>query len=473
MTMLKGRYGFQGFIVSDWGATHSTVPALQAGLDIQMPNDSFFNNGTIGAAVAAGNVTMARVDDSCVRILTGWYSVPEPQRYPCTDAATGSAICIDKNVTSAAHKALAKKISSLSTVLLKNDFDVLPLDAAPSTPLAIALIGVDADQAYTAGGGSGSVQTNDMVSPLVAFSQIAADSKGMITVSYNSGKSVDDAVTAAKAADVAFVFGSAHTSEGSDRKTLNLEANVDALIPAVGAACNKTVVALSVPGSILTNWRDHVAAILWLGLPGEKVGPALADVVFGVVPPQAKLPVTLPKVDNEQNMTVEQWPGVKTADFDLQCEYSEGQFNGYRWYDAHPGTVPAFSFGHGLTYGGAFEYGPVSISGRTVSVTLSRKAGAIAAGCDTPQIYFSYPTADSKAQDFDRSTPRKVLRHFQKVCHTDLSTDFTATVIYDFDDEALSSWDADARAWQVITGTFTVSVGTSSQLIKSTATFVV
>ena len=241
----------------------------------------------------------------------------------------------------------------------------------------------------------------------------------------------------------------------------------------MAAACKKTVVALSVPGSILTDWRDHAAAILWLGLPGEKVGPALADVVFGMVPPQAKLPVTLPKVDNEQNMTVEQWPGVKTADFDLQCEYSEGQFNGYRWYDAHPETVPAFPFGHGLTYGGAFEYGPLSISGRTVSVTLSRKAGATAAGCDTPQIYFSYPSADSKALNFDRNTPRKVLRHFQKVCHTDLSADFTTTVSYDFDDEALSSWDAGARAWKVITGTFTVSVGTSSQQIKGTATFVV
>jgi len=483
MTMLKGRYGFAGFIVSDWGATHSTVPALQAGLDIQMPNDSFFNNGTLAAAVAAGNITAARVDDSCVRILTGWYAVPAARRYPCTDAATGSAICIGANVTSAAHKDLAKRIASLSTVLLKNEGGVLPLSATPSAPLAIALIGTDADDAYTAGGGSGSVKTNDMVSPLAAFSQVAADSNGMITVTYTKGAHVDDAVAAAAAADVAFVFGSAHTSEGSDRKSLNLEANVDALIPAVGAACKKTVVALSVPGSILTDWRDSAAAILWLGLPGEKVGPALADVVFGAVPPQAKLPVTLPKVDNEQNMTATQWPGVKTANFDLQCKYSEGQFNGYRWYDQH-NVAPAFPFGHGLTYGGAFEYGAVSVTKAsanstsvtessqtndqwTASFTISRKATS-AAGCDTPQLYFGYPS-----WGVDKAVPRKVLRNFQKVCHADPAQDFAQVVSYTFGSEAIRSWDEGARAWGVVTGAFKVYVGTSSQAIKQTATFVV
>merc|ERR1740130_1375448 len=121
MTMLKERYNFSGFIVSDWGATHSTAPALVHGLDIQMPDASFFSQDKIQSAIDHGNISYARVDDSCVRIMRGWYAVPESRRYPCTDAATGTKICINDNVTSAEHKALAKKISSFSTVLLKNE----------------------------------------------------------------------------------------------------------------------------------------------------------------------------------------------------------------------------------------------------------------------------------------------------------------------------------------------------------------
>lgn len=140
---------------------------------------------------------MQDIDDRCVRILSGWYSLPEDRRHPCD-----GGVCILKNVSTPAHKALARNISSASTVLLKNEGDLLPL----ASHQTIALIGPDADKPYTAGQGSGSVKSNAIVSPLAAFSALG------LNVTYNDGSNVDEAVAAAKKADVAIVFGSGECS---------------------------------------------------------------------------------------------------------------------------------------------------------------------------------------------------------------------------------------------------------------------
>merc|ERR1719454_1308711 len=206
---------------------------------------------------------------------------------------------------------------------------------------------------------------------------------------YEEGNTSSAAVAAAKAADVAIIFGSAHTGEGSDRKNLNLEGNIDEIIPAVAAVQKNTVVVMSVPGSILTDWRDKVPAILTNLLPGEQVGNAIADIIFGSVPPQAKLPVTFPKKENEQEMTESQYPGVKSKEYGYEATYTEGLIVGYRWYDK-TGTKPAFPFGHGLTYG-KFSYSNLNVQGRRISFSVKRESGN---GCDTPQVYFSYPTAE-------------------------------------------------------------------------------
>jgi beta-glucosidase len=231
-TILKGRYNFSGFVVSDWGATHSTDGCLKNGLDIQMPSPSFYSEANIQKALDNGTITHAEFDDRCHRILGSYFSLPIDKREP---GPCGGAICINKNVSTPEHKALARKLSSMSTVLLKNRGGLLPLDAT-DTKVKYVLIGSDANTPYTAGSGSGGVKTNDAISPLVAFQQLGLD------VTYEEGKDTAAAVAAAKAADVAIVFGSAHTGEGHDRKDLNLEANIDALIPMVGKAQSKTVV---------------------------------------------------------------------------------------------------------------------------------------------------------------------------------------------------------------------------------------
>jgi beta-glucosidase len=443
-TMLKGYYNFTGFVVSDWGATHNTNETLQNGLDIEMPDSRFFNSKTIQTAIDQGVITMDDVDDRCHRILSSYFSLPEDKRVP---GPCGGGICIEKNVSTPDHKTLAKKISSMSTILLKNENNLLPLDMTDKST-KFALIGVDAMTPYTGGSGSGGVGTNWHVSPVTAFTE-----RGF-NVTYVDGKDTAAAVAAAKAADVAIVFGSAHTGEGHDRTSLNLEGNVDEIIPLIGAAQSKTIVVMSVPGSILTDWRDSVPAILTNLMPGEQVGYAIADILFGVVAPQAKLPVTFPNKDNEQGMTAEQYPGVKTPLYTYQANYSEGQIVGYRWYDKH-GVKPAFAFGHGLTYG-SFSYSDLTMQGRKLSFTVKRTGS----GCDTPQVYIAYPTADT-----DPKVPKKVLRYFQKTCEAE-------TVIeYELTDADVSNWDVTSKQWKVTTGTYKLLVGSSSQDISLTGTF--
>ena len=194
----------------------------------------------------------------------------------------------------------------------------------------------------------------------------------------------------AAAADVAIVFGSAHSGEGSDRKDLLFHQDAGLLktedvIDAVSQVQQNTVVVAVAPGQILTDWRDKVTAILCVFLPGEQYGNAVADLIFGSVLPQGKLPLTFPNIDNEQKMTIEQWPGVPSTQFDghKRVVYSEGQINGYRWYDKNQ-VKPAYAFGYGLTYGKGGTYSNLIVKGRKITF------GVEVDGCDTPQIYIGY-----------------------------------------------------------------------------------
>lgn len=487
----------------DQGATHSTSPAINAGLDIDMPDNSHFSQATIKAAIAAGNVSEAQVHDSCMRIMSQWYKIPLDLRYPC-----GGGTCIHDNVSTPAHKNLARKLSAMSTVLLKNDGDLLPLKKT----MRVALIGADAaNGSYTAGQGSGGVQNSNVaVSPLTAMQALG------ISVTYDSGATIAGAVKAASAADVAIIFGSAHSGEGHDRTDLLFSnrtgtERLERIIAEVANAQKKTVVVAAVPGQILTDWRENVASILVPFLPGEQygkqwhrtdpqwqtlqkyadhiciitndlslhmskhslrtdprhvmIGNAIADIIFGAVPPQAKLPLTFPNKDNEQGMTPAQWPGLPSSEFPghYDAHYTEGMIVGYRWYDKH-GVKPAFPFGAGLTYGSS-TYSDLKIvnSGKdawTVSFNI-----ATTGGCDTPQLYLGYPGAAT-----DPAVPTKVLRGFKKSCH---SVSPREQISFALEARAMSEWNLATKAWQVVPGKFAVYVGASSQDIRLKGSFIV
>ena len=463
--MLKNLANFSGFVVSDWGATHSTVNAVNAGLDIDMPDATYFSEKLLEQAIADGKVTKDRIHDACLRIMRGWYQVPVDRRYPCN-----GGVCIHNNVTTPENKNLAREIASKSIVLLKNTGNLLPLeipngetgkfDDANGSVLKILLVGKDATElAYTAGQGSGGVQNSpQMVSALSAFQQSHHD------ISYYNGSSLDETVKKASKSDVTIVFGSAHSGEGSDRKDLlfsksfGIDVTVEDTIAAVSKVQKRLIVVAIAPGQILTDWRHNVPAILCAFLPGEQFGNALYDVIFGLTTPQAKLPLTFPNKDNEQGMSAQQWPGVPSKDFpgNKQVTYSEGLIVGYRWYDKH-GVEPAFPFGHGLSYGDA-SYDSLKVEGRNISFSVHVSSNA----CDTPQLYLGYPGA-SKSE----SVPTKVLRGFEKVC----SEEKTLTFVMSQRD--LSEWNSEVKEWSLVKGVFKIYVGSSSQDIRLTGSMVV
>jgi beta-glucosidase len=441
-TMLKGYFNFTGFVVSDWGATHSDYEAFNAGLDIQMPDSSHFNEKNLKAALDAKKISMNQIDETCERIMRGWYGLPAEKRYPCD-----GGICINRNVSTPEHKELARKVSAQSTVLLKNDDNLLPLKKDKT--LKIALIGSDASKPYTAGSGSGHVSdSNVAVSPMQAFERLGYQVTN--STGCEGGKDHRDAAASTAAdADVAIVFVSATSGEGHDRADLKLSSvggckyAQEDLIEAVAAKQKKTIVVMVAPGPIRTDWRDKVAAIFCAFLPGEQYGNAITDLIFGDTMPQAKLPVTMPLGENDQGMTTHQWPGIPSKDFHGHKEvvYSEGQIVGYRWYDKHK-VSPPFPFGHGLTYGG-YKYSDLKVEGRTISFNVAGK------GCDTPQVYISYPEATS-------ATPAKVLRYFQKTCES-------TSISYTLTDRDISTWDVNKKQWVVVKGTFGLIVAPASQ----------
>ena len=462
-TMLKGYANFSGFVVSDWGATHSTSKAINAGLDIDMPSPIFFSEELIQAAIDVGNVTTAQIHSTCMRIMSQWFKLPKDKRYPCD-----GKVCLHHNVSTPANKALARELSAKSTVLLQNNHRLLPLQPSENKVLKIALIGRGASaEAYTAGTGSGGVQNSpQMVSAVAAFSTIPH-----VVVVYNNGSNVDSATACAAAADVAIVFGAARSGEGHDRADLLFHQNyplapsaptTEDIITAVGKVQSNTIVVAVAPGQILTDWRHDVASILCVFLPGEQYGNALSDIVFGKVSPQAKLPLTFPNKDNEQGMTVEQWPGIPSTQFKghNRVVYSEGQINGYRWYDKHQ-VQPAFPFGHGLTYNDGSTFSNLRLDNNTRRIQFEVNVPGNGT-CDTPQLYISYPGAVISS-----TVPTKVLRYFEKVCRNNEAVQ----IAYTLTDRDVSEWNVNSKTWGIVTGEYMVHVGSSSQDIRLLGSF--
>lgn len=249
-TDLKERMGFKGFVMSDWGATHST--SIVEGLDIEMPGAGFMGAALL-SMVQQGKIAEAYVDDAVVRILTPMFALGLFD--------TPNLNVRSNNVTSAAHNDLARKLSAHATVLLKNTNKVLPL----STGAKIALIGRAGADAFTHGGGSGTVSPSRVITPLMGITNKVTDASH---VTFNDGSNVAAAAAAAAAADVAVVFVGTTSSEGGDRKTLHVDNNGDALVAAVAGAQPHTVVVVATPGAVLMPWASQVAAVLTNFMPG-------------------------------------------------------------------------------------------------------------------------------------------------------------------------------------------------------------
>jgi beta-glucosidase len=466
--LLKGQFGFDGFVMSDWGATQSTVAAANAGLDMEMNNTpgTYFAQA-LKVAVENGQVPMSRLDDMVRRILRTMFSVrlfdfppsPQPQAFAA-------------NVSTPAHIALARTIAEQGAVLLKDDHAALPLTPSAHT---IAVIGnaagpLGAEYTY-GGGGSSHVPLPAYVpvkSPLQAITERAGASGQHVL--YADGSLTADAVAVARASDVAIVFANDGETEGQDRLNLDLHAgscNVEclqpqydenALIAAVASANPNTIVVLETGGPVVMPWLDQVRGVLEAWYPGVEEADAIAALLFGDADPSGRLPETFPRSQADlPTNTPQQYPGVNDPSGVPHAVYSEGVFVGYRFYDANH-IAPLFPFGFGLSYT-TFRYSALRITPAPtgsgtydVSVTVTNTGSR--AGAAVPELYVGLPSLTGVPE------PPQQLKGFSKVS---LAPGQSATVSMPLDARSFSYWSVATHGWKIAAGCDTVSVGDSSR----------
>ncbi|MGD0555232.1 MAG: glycoside hydrolase family 3 C-terminal domain-containing protein, partial [Streptosporangiaceae bacterium] len=447
---LDNELGFQGFVTSDWYATQSTQPSLEAGDDMDMPGDD--NYGTNLAAEIGNQVPRDYLDDAVERILT--------ELFNSNLINTGNTGCTCNTVTSAAHTATALQVAEEGTVLLKNSGSILPLN--PSTVGSIAVIGTDASSSPTySGGGSASTTASNQVTPLAGIQAAAGTG---VTVTYNDGTNQASAVAAAQAANVAVIFADYTESEGSDLTSIDLGTADDDLISAVAAANPNTIVVLNTGSAVTMPWANSVSGILEQWYPGQVDGTAAAAVLFGAADPSGHLPVTFPS-------SLAQVPASTAAEFpgaNGQVLYNEGIDVGYRWYQSQDLT-PEYPFGFGLSYT-TFSYSNLSITGfnaaNTATVTATVTNTGSVAGADVAQLYVGDPSSTGE--------PPWQLKDFQRVS---LNPGASTTVSFSVPVHDLTYWagpgatsyptawsgsDPDGGGWTAPAGTYAIGVGDSS-----------
>lgn len=431
---LKSGLGFTGWVMSDWGATHSAVAAANAGLDMEMPDDTYFGSA-LAAAVVAGEVPQVRIDDMVDRILISLLRVGV-----LDDPPTGTPSAV---VTSAEHSMLAREAAAGGITLLQNRDRALPLDANVKSIAVIGSAGGDAP--YSIGGGSAYVNARKVVSPLAA---LQAQAPRTMTVTYargdGDGGNRAEAVATARTADAAIVFAAADSSEGSDRSTLSLNRETDALIAEVAAANSRTIVVLHVPGAVLMPWLSRVKAVLVAFYPGEENGNAIAPILLGQSSPSGKLPVTFPRSATD----------LPASSADAAIAYREGLAVGYRSLDTR-GVAPLFPFGYGLSYA-TFAFAGLAVHAGSAAGAVAvdftvTNTGSISA-TEVAQLYLGFPESAGE--------PPWILRGFERLT---LAPGESRTATIELSLRHLSCWSAKSHSRFVPSGTYRVGVGSSSR----------
>ena len=433
--ILRGEWGFDGLVVSDWGAVLNSARALAAGLDLEMPGPVTQAAGEITAALAAGELDELQVDAAIERL-----------RVLAHRTAKGTP------TLGGDHHALAVQAARESMVLLRNEGALLPLDARQS----IAVIGELARTPRIQGAGSSQVVPTRVDVPLEALGEVSFASGYRLDRDATVPQLLAEAVDTARRADAVLLFAglpASAESEGFDRTNLNLPAAQLELIAAVAAANPRTVVVLSNGGVVsLEPWHDAVPAILECWLLGQGAGTAIADIVFGVHEPSGRLAETIP-LRLQDTPAYLNFPGEADV-----VRYGEGVFVGYRYHLT--AEVPVrYPFGHGLGYT-EFELGELTVSADGMRASATATNIGQRPGCAVPQLYVSSP-GDGLA------VPRRQLRAFAKVR---LEPGESARVEFELEARSYQHWDPRVRGWVTAPGAHRVELGFSSEQIVASAT---
>ena len=490
--LLKGQWGFDGVVVSDWGGCHDTDQAVNNGLDMEFGTwtdglhkgasnayDNYYLANAYRAGILSGRYSMKTLDDKVRRVLRLFFRTTMARR------GHGS-LC------SEAHYRTARSIADEGIVLLQNTGGVLPLDL--SRRPTVLVVGENAIKMMTVGGGSSSLKVQREISPLAG---LKARLKDVATVEYERGyvgdtsgayngvttgqdlkdsrsreQLINDAVNKARKADYVIIVGGLNKSdyqdcEGHDRKDYGLPYHQDELVEAL-AKVNHRVVFVNISGDpVAMPWRNRVAAIVQAWYGGSESGEALADVLTGDICPSGKLPFTWPvKLQDVGAHALKTYPGMWRADHKIIDEtYSEGIYVGYRWAEAKH-IRPLFAFGHGLSYT-TFKLSdlrlssPSLTSADSLTVTVNVRNTGRCAGSETVQLYIH----DDRCS-VDR--PVKELKGFAKVS---LQPGESKDVKIVIDRQALSFYDEKQGTWTAEPGTFTALVGNASDNITLKKSF--
>ncbi|MDW5266635.1 MULTISPECIES: glycoside hydrolase family 3 protein [Acidobacteriaceae] len=466
--VLKKDFDYKGFVVSDWGGTHSTVKAALNGLDQDEPGDDNYFSDPLKKAVEDGQVPVARLNDMVHRILRSMFDagvIDNPPVRTVVDPFRG--------------RDDAQHIAEESIVLLKNAGDILPLKASPST--SIAIIGSHADVGVLSGGGSAQVDApgGNAIDPKPGSSpwgqviyfpssplRYLRKKTPQSNVQYIDGKDHAAAAKLAKDSSLAIVFVTQPMREGQDAPTSSLPDHQDALVEAVAAANPNTIVVLETGGPVTMPWAQHVKGIVEMWYPGIGGAQALANILFGEVNPSGKLPVTFAKNDdqlphptvpglNANGKTVGDDGHHEVAPFDLK--YTEGAKVGYKWFEATH-KQPLFPFGFGLSYT-TYAYSGLTVDDATRTVHFTVKNTGPREGTEIAELYVALPSAAD--EHFKR------LVGWQRVKLTpgeSKDVSITLNPLY------LSIFDTAKNAWQLLPGDYKVMAGASSSETPLNAT---
>jgi beta-glucosidase len=466
--LLKKDWNFKGFVVSDWGGTHSAEKASAAGLDHEEPGWIFYADD-LKKAVESGKVPATELDDHVHRILRAMFAtgvIDDPPPKSVVDVVGGFEV--------------AQRIEEQSAVLLKNDHAQLPLDA--SKIHSIAVIGPHADVGMISGGGSAQVDPpggnailppgkgrtwwqENIWFPTSPLKSIRAKAPGA-NVQFDSGADPAAAAALAKSADVAIVFAYQWESEDMDLNSLALPEHQDELIAKVAAANPHTVVVIESGGPVTMPWVDQVSGILEAWYAGSRGAEAVANIIFGDVNPSAKLPITFPRSEADlphpkvvkpgpesiaNYRQREVWKQIAAGLAPFQVTYDEGVKVGYKWYDAEHKAV-LFPFGYGLSYT-TYSYSNLKVTpGKNPRVTFTVTNTGNRVGAEVAEVYASLPAAAAE--------PPKRLVGWSKV---KLNPGESKDVAVDVDPKYLSIFNVEKNGWQLIPGDYGFMVGGSSQ----------
>jgi beta-glucosidase len=455
--VLKGDFAYPGYVMSDWGAVHSTAKAAINGLDQQSGwpfDDKPYFGSLLKEAVAAGQVPQARLDDMARRVLRSMFA------HGLVDDPVPESAPIDY----AADEAVSQADAEQAIVLLKNDGNLLPLSAR-----RIVVIGGHADKGVLAGSGSSLVyprggnavpglEPTGWPGPVMYFPSSPVQALKQLlpgaSVTFVDGTDPAAAAAAAKSADIAIVFASQWSSESID-VAMKLDGNQDALIGAVATANPRTAVVLETNDAVAMPWAERVPAIVEAWYPGARGGQAIANILTGKVNPSGHLPVTFYAVEAQLPRPVR--PGGSTEMDQFTLPYSEGAAVGYKWIERN-NLRPLFPFGHGLSYT-TFGYGPVSASsapdGR-VHVHFTLQNTGRRRGMAVGQVYASPAAGGWEA-------PRRLVG-FGKV---DLAPGESKSVDVDVDPRLLATFDEAGHAWRIAPGSYRLMLGGSSADLRA------